>query len=178
MMSCTELYYVTPNKRVVGYQEFRNSHLGAMFVWSNLYKRHFKDRITETKRLYGFEPSSPVSEDDYSCLWKLFEKSDVPIFERVILGSTFDFVILEKKHFNRFHEDVMKYAVYHPAGSLLYQAIAIQKLSKRNIIGVCWNQTSVSGDMYYELKKHAKNDKLWSLYEEIDKQEALKEVTK
>jgi hypothetical protein len=169
-MSCTELYYVTPKKKVVAHAEFRNSHLGAMRVWENLYKKYFKDRIAETKKLHGYEPSGPISPEDYSMLWGLFWKTNIPVDERAVLGSTFDLVILEKEHFDRFYEDCMKYAVYYPAGSLLYQATTIQKLSKRNIIGVCWNHTSVNGDMYYELKEYAKKDELWSLYKEIDKQ--------
>lgn len=168
-MSCTELFYVTPKKRVVGYVDLHNSWLGAMRVWVNLYSMHFKDRIAETKQLHGYEPSGPVSEEDYSCIWGLFEKTDIPVYERAILGSTLDRVILEKEHFNRFYEDAMKYAVYYPAGSLLYQAAAIQKLSKRNVIGVCWNHTSVNSDMYDDLKKYAKNDELWSLYKELDR---------
>lgn len=172
-MSYTELFYVTPKKRVVNYMTFHNSHLAASFIWSNLYCRHFKDRIEETMKKYGYKPHGPMSEDDYKDLWGLFNKNDVPIFERSILGSTFDYVILEKEHFNRFYEDVMKYAVYYPSGSLIKQAMAIQILCKRNIIGVCWNQTSVNGDMYVDLKEHAKNDNLWSLYKEIDKIEGL-----
>jgi len=174
MMSYTELFYVTPKKRVVGYKDFRNSHLGAMRVWVNLYGAHLKDRIAETKKIYGCEMTSPVSQDDYEAVWGLFKNPNITIYERAVLGSTFDNVILEKEHFNRFYEDVMKYAVYYPVGSLLYQATEILKLSKRNIIGVCWNQTSVNGDMNSVLKEAAKNDKLWSLYKEVDKIEDTK----
>ena len=170
-MSYTELYYVTPKKKVVAHAEFHNSHLGAMRVWVNLYKKYFQDRIAETKKLHGYEPSGPISQEDYSILWKLFEKTDIPVDERAVLGSTFDQVILEKEHFDRFYEDCMKYAVYYPAGSLLYQATTIQKLSKRNVIGVCWNHSSVNGDMYDQLKGWAKNNELWSLYKNIDKKQ-------
>jgi hypothetical protein len=170
-MSYTELYYVTPKKRVVGHAEFHNSHLGAMRVWVNLYGKHFEDRIAESTKLYGWKPTAPVSEDDYSALWGLFKKPDIPVYERAVLGSTFDRVILEKEHFDRFYEDCMKYAVCYAAGTLLYQATTIQKLSKRNVIGVCWNHTSVNGDMYDELKEWAKNDELWSLYKDIDKKQ-------
>jgi hypothetical protein len=171
-MSYTELYYVTPKKRVVGHAEFSNSWLGAMRVWVNLYGKHFKDRIAETKKLHGYEPVGPMSDDDFSILCGLFKKTDIPVYERAVLGSTFDRVILEKEHFDRFYEDVVKYAVYYPAGSLLYQVTTIQKLSKRNVIGVCWNHTSVNGDMYDQLKEWAKKDELWSLYKEIDRIEA------
>jgi hypothetical protein len=139
-----------------------------MRVWVNLYGAHLKDRIAETKKIYGCEMNTPVSEDDYKAVWGLFKKPNITVYERAILGSTFDQVILEKEHFDRFYEDVMKYAVYYPAGTLIKQAIAIQKLSKRNVIGVCWNQTSVNGDMYENLKEYAKNDELWSLYKEVD----------
>lgn len=171
-MSRTELYYITPTNRIVGYMEFRNSHLGAMNVWINLYRAHFEERIMGQQKVLGFLPHGPITNEDYSLLWGLWKNKDIPIYERAILGSTFDMVILEKEHFNRFYDDVMKFAVYYSIGTLYLQAIAIKKLSKRNIIGVCWNQTSVNGDMYSLLKESAKTGKLWSLYKELERIES------
>jgi hypothetical protein len=168
-MSCTELYYITTKKRVYLGAEFHNSHRGAAFVWSNLWKEFCKDRIEEIKRTQGWECTLPMSENDNKLVWKLYERSDIPEYIRAILGSTFDDVILEAKHFQRFYDDVLKYAENFAAGTLIQQAqYIILKLSRRNIIGVCWNQTSVNADGYSNILKAVKNDTLWSLYDEIE----------
>ena len=169
-MSYTELFYITPKKQVVAYAEFKNSHRGAAFVWANLWKEYCKERIEEIKLTMHFEPYSPVTEDDSKLLWGLWKKQDVPEYSRAVLGSTFDNVILEKEHFQRFYDDVLKYAEFYAAGSLIQQAQTILKLSKKNIIGVAWNQTSVNGDGYEMIKQSVKDGSAWSLYKELDDQ--------
>jgi hypothetical protein len=129
-----------------------------------MWATHCKDRIEEIKKNHGWTPFAPVMEDDWKLLWSLFRNPEISEVERAILGSTFDNVILEKEHFNKFYNDVLVYAEYHSAGSLIRQAQAVLKLSKRNIIGVMWNQTSVNGDPI-----KFQNGVTWSLYKEVDK---------
>jgi hypothetical protein len=166
-MSCTELYYIT-KKRVYLGTEFHNSHRGAAFVWANLWRQFCKERIEEIKRTQGWECTLPISNDDNKLVWKLWDRTDISEYIRAILGSTFDNVILESKHFQRFYDDVLKYAENFAAGTLIQQAQYILKLSKRNIVGVCWNQTSVNSDGYSNILRAKKDGTLWSLYNEID----------
>lgn len=168
-MSYTELYYITPKKRVVMVEEYKNSHRGAMLVWANLWEAHCKERIEEIKKTMGFTPFTPVEDRDWQLLWALFRNPEISEVERAILGSTFDNVILKKEHFQRFYDDVLKYAEYYPAGSLIRQAQFILGLSKKNIIGVMWNQTSVNGDGYDNIRESLQNGEAWSLYKEVDK---------
>lgn len=168
-MSYTELFYVTPKMRVRPFAEFHNSHLGASLVWHNLYVMHCTEwRKTQAeKRGYSFE--FPSSDEDYQQVWDLFKNPKVSECERAVLGSTFDFVVLKKEHFQRFLDDVKKYIVNYRAGTLLQQAETILKLSNRkSVIGVCWNHTSVNADMGSMLKEKAKRDELWSLYDALD----------
>ena len=174
-MSSTEIYYVSQKKRVYGYVNIRNSWRGAIFVWSNLWKKHCQERIKElSKASGGYVFDNPVNEKDMRLVWDLFKDKEIPSYERAILGSTFDGVILEKENFQRFYDDVLKYAEYYPVGSLIIQAQAILKLSKKKIIGVFWNQTSVNGDVVSNFKKTLKDNSEWYLYKEVDNISASK----
>jgi hypothetical protein len=139
-----------------------------MLVWCNIYRRYLPERIEATKREHGYEPHGPFSDEDYKALWLLFRDPRLSECERAVLGSTYDRVILEKAHFQRFYDDVLKYAGMHEAGTLIEQAQAIISLRRKKIMGVCWNQTSVSEGLWYKGSIH-EVDGVWSLYRGIDK---------
>lgn len=171
-MSYTELFYVTPKMRVRLFAEFHNSHLGASLVWHNLYIMHCTEWRKAQAEKRGYSLEFPSSDEDYQQVWDLFKNTKISECERAVLGSTFDFVILKREHFQRYLDDVKRYIITYRAGSLLQQAETILKLSNRkSVIGVCWNQTSVSADMGYMLKEKAKNGELWSLYDALQKSE-------
>jgi hypothetical protein len=172
-MSYTELYYITPHNKVIQCAKFHNSHRGAMLVWCNLWKTWCTERIEELTKLNHWEPTVPFSDADYDLVWALFKNEKVPAYTRAILGSTFDHVILEKEHFERFYKDVLQYAGDYAAGTLIQQAQYILTLSKKKIVGVTWNQTSVNSDIW--------NGKLdleiaWSLYKTLDEMPKKSEV--
>jgi hypothetical protein len=165
-MSYTTLYYITPSGRVVDHAEFRNSWRSAHMVWSNLYKVYLPERIEKTKKEMGFEPHGPVTDDDYKALWPLWKQNDIPKYNRAVLASTFDRVILEKEKFQQFFDDVLEYADQFAAGTLIKQAQKILELRKKNIIGVCWNQSSVSEGCWYAGNINKVNH--WFLYKELE----------
>jgi len=135
--------------------------------WHELWKYYCQDRIDQLKKENGWEPHFPVTDDDYRLVWALFKKQDIPEYIRAVLGSSFDYVVLEKQHFERFYEDVLSYAGSFPAGTMIEQAREIMKLKNRKVFGVCWNQTSV-GDLLFRGMKISGD--AWSLYGSIDKQ--------
>lgn len=168
-MSYTELFYVTQKMRVHPLAEFHNSHLGAALVWHNLYIMHCTEWRKAQAEKRGYSLEFPSNDEDYQQVWNLFADLQISECERAVLGSTFDFVILKREHFQRFLDDVKKYIVNYRSGTLLQQAEAISKLSNRkSVIGVCWNHTSVNADMGYMLKEKSKNGELWSLYDALD----------
>ncbi|MFA5367875.1 MAG: hypothetical protein WC333_08355 [Dehalococcoidia bacterium] len=169
-MSSTEIYYVTQNRHVRGYVDIRNSWRGAMMVWSNLWKRYLYEDQKEKSKLTGaYVMETPFGEKDMELVCGLFKNKEISEYERAVLGSTFDRVILEKQYFQRFYDDILKYAEFYPVGSLIIQAQAILKLSKKKIIGVFWNQTSVNGDLPDSFKDTLKQKEEWYLYQEVDK---------
>ena len=171
MMSSTELYKITQSGRIILYQEFKNSHRSASFVWSNLWKYYCKDRIAELKNRDGFEYHSPASDEDFQMVWGLHKNKEINKSVRAVLMSTFDYVVLEKEYFQRYFDDVLKYAEYFPVGSLIEQAHAILQLKSKNLIGVCWNQTSVNADMWWSGKQSSniKDFEYWYLYHYLEK---------
>jgi hypothetical protein len=166
-MSYTTLYRITPKGRLIEQAEFKNSHRGATMCWGELWRLYCKDRIEQNKKENGWEPHFPVTDDDYKLVWALFRNQDIPEYVRAVLGSSFDYVVLEKDHFERFYEDVLKYAGDFPAGSMIEQAREIMKLKNRKIRGVCWQQTSVSDDMWRGMKI-TEDMGAWSLYAAIE----------
>ena len=173
-MSYTELYHITPTGQIRSAAEFRNSHRGAMLVWSNLWQVYCKDRIDTYTNTQHWTPSFPVNDEDYDAIWALYKNEDIPKHIRAVLGSTFDFVVLDKKDAERFYNDVLEYAEMFAAGSLIKQAQTILRLSKNKILGFCWNQTSVSEGCWYKRNIH-KAERFWNLYSDIDERKAPRE---
>jgi hypothetical protein len=167
-MSYTTLYKITPSGRISEYAEFKNSHRGAMLVWCNVYKCYLPERIEAEKLMNGFEPHGPFREADYKALWPLFRDVRLPDYVRAVLGSTYDRVVLEKKYFQRFYDDVLKYAGMFEAGTMIEQAQSILRLRGKKVFGVCWNQTSVGSGFWHKGNIH-KVDGPWSLYGAIDR---------
>jgi hypothetical protein len=174
IMSYTEMFVIGIAGTVRSYSEYHNSHRGAMLVWCNLYKAYCKDYIKEKNAKYHMDWDVPVSNDDFNEVWALFHRPDVPRQYRIVLGATFDNVILLKENFSDYIAAVEYYAESYSCGTLLQQCKDIEKLKKRKIIGVCWNQTSVNSDTwqsnnkrsYYSIYKEGK-DVVWTLFDNI-----------
>ena len=164
-MSYTSLYKITPKGYIREVAEFHNSHRSAALVWSNLWKRYCEDEINKYEQVNGWSPHNPANEEHWKLVWNLWRRDDVPLPVSAVLLSTFDYVYLERDHFQRFYDDVLKYAGWFAAGTLIEQAQAILALSKQKIIGVCWNQTSVVS--MWEKRKISEYE-AWSLYRELD----------
>lgn len=182
-MSYTELYYVTPSGQVKLSYEFKNSWLGAMLVWTQLYKRYFPERVQAMARLLDLQEPGPITEEDYQCVWNLGRDPRLSHAERIVLRSTFDGCILERPQFAQFHLNVLEYAATYQAGSLIAQAEQICRLRRKKILGVCWNQTSVSDGVWHA--GHIRAVDHWFLYQttqaiEVELQNAASEklVTK
>ena len=153
-MSCTELFIVTNKGSCIGYEDYRNSHRGAAMVWNNLYKEFCGDYIKAKNAQQGWAQEFPLSLEDNRQVWKLFKDEKIPRDIRIVLGSTFDYVILKQENFEDFHKAVEVYAEWFPCGTLLQQANDIVSLKRRKILGVCWNQTSVCSMWYGRGNRH------------------------
>jgi len=87
--------------------EFKNSYGGAAFVFDVLYNNYLKD------------PSIPYdhwlsgAREDNCRLWDLAKRQDIPLFERAVHASQFDWAMVRQEHFKQlaqhFRQFVEKY---------------------------------------------------------------------
>jgi hypothetical protein len=95
-------------------------------------------------RVLGGDVQAPIpgSMEEARAVWDLFKKPAIPRDIRIVLGSTFDRVVLMHEDDQEFIKAVKAYSAVYPAGHLLGMADAMLK-PPANTLGWCWNQTSV-----------------------------------
>jgi len=182
-MSCTEIYGLKKNS-VVCIGETRNAWRGAMAVW----------KIIEKKYLPKFVPKWGSPCEEYSrttCLgsdkgleeiWDLYKSPRLPRAERIVLGSTFDNVLVKV---DRIAELLSAFREFEGETSLKEQADIIERTVREDpeIVAIGWNQTSVNGDTWATENYDEKEDvhrgynletgtKHWFLLEKIDNLQA------
>lgn len=141
-MSYTEIYLVPEKGEVVMYDEVHNSWRGAMYVWTTLRDKYIPETEEEKQRGYRDSEMKPV--------WTLHKRDDILPVEKTVLMSTFDFVMVKKENIPAVIDSFEFFAKLHPDGSMLEQVEILKKLiDEEDCFAVCWNQTSVVGDMWY-----------------------------
>lgn len=164
-MSTTEIMMIKSNGDVVGYADIQNSWRGGMHVWNSL-----QEKYNINEGLFGM--------NGFKNTWGNFGKGIYQRHEDIVLGSTFDGVIVLKKDFGKLIHAFKMYGKEEPNSSLSEQADVInQMLGKEDCIGVAWNQTSVCDDAWdYKWDDETdevipynifKGDKHWSLFLDV-----------
>lgn len=153
-MSYTEIYRISKVKKTKLVGEIRNSFRGAMAVWNSLDKKYLPPF---TK--YGMPFSRTIGEEIKE-IWGLVDDVRVSETEKICLLSTFDNVYVLRNDIPRLIKAMREFP--HEA-SLPEQADIIEKLIiDRNCWAVCWNQTSVNGD----IPGDRISDRYWNLFED------------
>lgn len=147
-MSFTEIYAVTKKGNPIFIGEAKNSNLGAMWIWVNLFNKYIKNN---DKKYFN---------NHFNEIWNLIQNKNLFIYEKIVLVSTFDqFILLKEeldlflKCLNRFNKSslINSEDILNP--NLVEQEIILLNHKKYNkYIGFIWNQTCVNGD-----KKQAYN---------------------
>ncbi|MDT2675355.1 hypothetical protein [Enterococcus dongliensis] len=133
-MSTTELYAVNKNGDVTPYGEAKNSWLGGMHVWNSLNEKY----ALNDDMMFGFKKT-----------WGNFNKGFYEEYEDVLLGSTFDKVIVLKENFEQLISNFEKYLAVYPNSNFGQQIEIIQAMKEdEDVIGVAWCQTSVADDLW------------------------------
>ena len=86
--------------------EFKNSCGGAAFIWDVLYDKYLKDP-NKKPDCWLLDPDS---------LWPLAKRADLPLFERVVLASTYDRALVRDDHFAEFSGHLREFVKTYPAG--------------------------------------------------------------
>ncbi|MFY1069204.1 hypothetical protein [Enterococcus sp. AD013-P3] len=164
-MSTTEIMMIKSNGDVVGYTDIQNAWRGGMHVWNSL-----QEKYNIHDKLFGV--------NGFKNTWAKFNKGFYQRHEDIVLGSTFDDVIVLKEDFGKLIHAFKMYGKEEPASSFSEQADIINKMiADEECIGVAWNQTSVCDDAWdfgydeendetipYNIYKGSKH---WNLFVEL-----------
>lgn len=170
-MSVTELYKIPRNGciRLIG--EAPNSHRGAEMIWHYLYGKYMfpiddqdmrpnyfdKECTTDAelrRRRIGYSwVRHCMCNDDKTIMnrfWNLARDPRLTLWERVLLRSTYDRAIVLKDNVPQLLNayDQYVHTVEDPGNIPDQISIICQHQYDRDLIGICWNQTSVNADAW------------------------------
>jgi len=187
-MSRLTICTVDPKGECVPSFEFRNSWGGAALIWDYFTQKYFPP--DPDKKPWEQKVGMHRGIDGLKPVWDLFERDDIPYHELVVLGSTFDFVMVRGEDLNRLadafskvYDSMIQMGIIAVGGSRvehistqagLFREIASNPLQPTQAI--CWQQTSVAADMWrvsdggeecrpYNINTDSKH---WFLFDELD----------
>lgn len=180
-MSYTEIYKFKKDGDAECVAEIRNAHRGAMKIWLTIEERYLPPNVNPLLPNMPFSRMFDFGTDKNKEIWDLFYSPKLNVVDRIVLGSTFDNVIVERADIYKL---LMAFRLFNGETSLKEQASEIEVILKNDpdLIAIAWNQTSVNCDVWisltneydsdgnrrpYNLFKHKSH---WSLFEHIRKQ--------
>jgi hypothetical protein len=192
-MSYTEIYGFDKKGNAYFQGEVKNACRGAMAVWRILEEKylpayrpffvpvHVPDSMIE--QFLGYKPirCSEVFDDNaMKSIWQLVNDNRLKDYEKIVLASTFDYVIIKKENLPKL---ISAFRKFEGNTSLKEQADIIEEMmNDENCIAVGFNQTSVNGDTWTniggydtETDEHLPyniftDNKHWELFEELNKE--------
>lgn len=182
-MSSTQITFFGKNGKPKQCADVRNAWRGAMAIWDILEERYLPPFKPEWAFRLGVAHEkhhrmSSQNPEDAKAIWGLWEDERLSEAERICIGSTFDWVIVQRKDVSNL---LKAFREFNGETSLPDQADAIEDAFKDNdIVAVGWTQTTVSENRWrsykynklseesypYNLKRHKEH---WNLFEELAK---------
>lgn len=89
-------------------EDFSNSWGGCPRIWDALFNKYLKNP------LIPYDSWMARAEGGDRSLWDLAKRDDIPLFERAVHASTFDYFIVRKENFDRFSRHLMEFVAAHP----------------------------------------------------------------
>lgn len=161
MSSCI-LFIVNVDGDVVESQQFKNSWGGAALIWDYFTEKYFPlpaGKKSWERQVGMFANLQPI--------WDLQDREDLPEEEYAVLLSTFDNVMVKREDleyladcFETVLRDMPPYLENYStrANHMQAEADAFRKLAKDPTVqAVCWQQTTVSEDMWWESPEEPEN---------------------
>lgn len=177
-MSYTELYKFNKTGDASFIGETHNAFRGAAAIWGILENKYLPPYF-----FHGLEKCSRLSSGDMTeiqKIWDLINDPKVTERDKIVLGATFDDVIVMRKDID---DLLLAFDEFEGDTSLKEQAKIIKTEIKKtpDLIAIAWNQTSVNGDNWlnyggyddddeaipYNIIKMS--DRHWDLFEELKK---------
>ncbi len=151
-MSYTEIYKFKKDGHAEFLDEVKNAFRGAMAIWIIVEKRYLPKYTPDWASIFDdstrdFSRTSDFRGDKIQEIWDLHTNSKVSEIDKIVLGSTFDNVVVMKKDIPRLIE---AFRSFEGETSLKEQAVIIEDAFKndKDLIAIAWNQTSVNGDAW------------------------------
>jgi hypothetical protein len=159
-MSYTEIYKFNENGDAEFFENVPNAWRGAMQVWRSIEKKYLPplpqpswmdDENYEKRGYYRYQVSPDKDQHPLKPVWDLFKDERLTREERIVLGTTFDNIIVMKHNipevinaFEKF-DDIVKDETSTEGDTSLKEQAAILKnaLADNNLIAVAWNQMSI-----------------------------------
>lgn len=155
-MSYTEIYIIDKNGYALGHREYSNSRGFCARVWDVLCNTY------GLKHWYDEEASRR--------LWKLVDDPDVAEFDRIVLETTFDNVIIRKEDIPRVIEAYYQFEKAHPGGDRINHipdiAFDLTRLAKDDIIGVCFYQNSVTSNPWVNYNPEEDESEAYNIHKQ------------
>lgn len=149
-MSYTTLYLVPEEGEVESYAEFKNAFQGSFNVWSEMGKSYL-----------GMENVSFVNMKP---VWNLFKDGKVLLNDRIVLASTFDWIMVKREHLSVVVDAMDDFSKRYESGHLPEQAEKLRELAHdESCYAACWCQTSVVGDMWERVD--AEEEETYRMYD-------------
>lgn len=142
-MSRTEIYAVAPETGDTELEgEVQNSWRGAMHVWTTMAQRYLGLGPNDSHRIM-------LDESLMKSVWKLASDDRPSWWEKVVLLSTFDRVIVLRHDFERLIEAFGEWQ--NPDGSMAEQRQYFRLIAdhERPFRGICFSQTSVCANPWW-----------------------------
>jgi hypothetical protein len=167
-MSCTEIIKFDKKGESSLAGKVKNGIRGSFAVWNYLSHKYLGRQFS----IFG----KPSEQEE---VWSLFEDDRLSEDEKIILGTTFDYVLIKKEDIPRVIEAfsaldekevgrVVKEWRENPIEISLPEQIEILKnlLADEDCIAIGWHQTNVSCDMWYDYNCVTGNEH-WYLFDEL-----------
>jgi len=188
-MSYVEIYPFDKNGNCMSPICVRNAFCGAFAVWRRmeakylpLYRPEYIDpamtdeevraKYGDLTRLAAWNPNEAMRD-----VYDLFNREDVSLTDRIVLGTTFDDVLVKRENFLRVVE---AFESFDGDTNLKEQAAVIRKfINDPDITAIGWNATSVNCDTWANAGCSAQDetegapynymtqDKHWWLFDEL-----------
>lgn len=127
--------------------DVQNSWLGSMAIWCEISRKYLKKEF------------SIMNPRD---VWNFFDNEKINYIDKVVLGSTFDKVIVKKENFKDLIECFRK---FEGNTNLKEQADLIEK-NINNTNFIAFHQNSISCEQWFDYNL-IENNEHWFLYDDI-----------
>jgi hypothetical protein len=118
--------------------EYGNAWGGAARIWNAMFDKYAKDPMKEYD-------SWIMDKGDR--LWKLAERTDIPVFERIVHASTFDYALVYQEHFKEYAQALRDFVKANPAGEAIDHLPAwADKIENSDAEAIGFWATSVSSN--------------------------------